>query len=609
MDAVNPRLARLSDDDRQMLESWLAEFQQHWDEKLLENRVEQIPPGSSWRLSALAEMVKIDLNQRWRHGDQISLEKYCKEFPELGSPANVPADLIQAEYEVRRQCGAPVALEDYLRRFPHQAAELGRVLDEKRTLISGPVPEPETPDATSPASHPRENRPNLPERFGRYRIIARLGQGGMGTVFLAEDIQLRRRVALKIPELGPERGPEARERFYREARIAATLDYRNLCPVYDAGEIDGHLYLTMAYVEGESLAEWICRERLTPRLIAALVGKLALAMQEAHARGVIHRDLKPANIMMRVMGQRHEPVIVDFGLARRDDANEARLTRAGQVMGTLAYMAPEQIRDDVKELGPVCDIYALGVILYELLTGRLPFRGSGLALVGQILTETPEPPSEYRPDLDPRLEAICLKAMARNVEDRYASMTDLATALADFLHSVAPSSSSSSTSLAPRTATQAERPVGSDALVAQFFELLYANKSSPHPIPTPNSGSSQILAPDGRQVRWLRIVPVALLGALLLGGIVLVTTQKGRIRIVANDPKAVVKVDDEVVRSNAQGEPITLRAGKHKLDVTWGRGGSQSRTFVVHRGDNESLYLEPDQRSKDRKTRPGSSGK
>jgi serine/threonine protein kinase len=178
-------------------------------------------------------------------------------------------------------------------------------------------------------------------------------------------------------------------RFRREARTAAALRHENLCRVLDAGEIDGTQFLTMEFIEGESLADLLRKLRTFPeREAAQIVSKLAKALAAAHEGRVIHRDLKPANIMMRVMGQRHEPVIVDFGLARRDDANEARLTRAGQVIGTLGYMAPEQICDDLKELGPACDIYALGVILHELLTGRLPFSGSGLALVGQILSPT-----------------------------------------------------------------------------------------------------------------------------------------------------------------------------------------------------------------------------
>ena len=237
----------------------------------------------------------------------------------------------------------------------------------------------------------------------------------MGSVYLAEDTQLGRRVALKVPDFGPHEAPEARKRFLAEARAAATLDHPSLCPVFDAGEIDGRLYLTMAYIQGQSLAALIGAEGWPEGQAADLVGKLALAMQEAHAKKVIHRDLKPANVMIKATGQGREPVIVDFGLAHRDDPEEQRLTRSGQVMGTPAYMAPEQIRGNLEEIGPACDIYALGVILYELLTGRLPFSGSGLAVAGQILTETPLPPSTHRSGLDPALEAICLKAMAKQV--------------------------------------------------------------------------------------------------------------------------------------------------------------------------------------------------
>ncbi len=159
--------------------------------------------------------------------------------------------------------------------------------------------------------------PRLAEQFGRYRIIKRLGQGGMGSVYLAQDTHLERPVALKVPDFGDHEAPEARRRFLEEARAAATLHHPYLCRVYDAGEIDGQLYLTMAYIEGQSLAALIGDAGWPQHQVAALVGKLALALQEAHARRVIHRDLKPANVMIRTTGQRREPVIVDFGLARR----------------------------------------------------------------------------------------------------------------------------------------------------------------------------------------------------------------------------------------------------------------------------------------------------
>jgi formylglycine-generating enzyme required for sulfatase activity len=273
----------------------------------------------------------------------------------------------------------------------------------------------------------------LPKQFGRYRIIRRLGQGGMGSVYLAEDTQLGRRVALKVPHFGPGDGPEARERFFREARTAATLDHPSLCPVHDVGEVDGRLYLTMAFIEGKPLAEAIPAGGVPPRQAAALVRRLALGLEEAHARGVVHRDLKPANVMLKVTSRGQEPVIVDFGLAHRADPSEVRVTRSGQMLGTLGYMAPEQIRGDPKAIGPACDIYALGVILYELLTGELPFQGTGLAVAGQILTQDPVSPGKLRPGVDPVLESICLKAMARKVEDRHVSMGPLAAQLGEFL--------------------------------------------------------------------------------------------------------------------------------------------------------------------------------
>jgi serine/threonine protein kinase len=301
----------------------------------------------------------------------------------------------------------------------------------------------------------------------------------MGSVYLAEDTQLRRRVALKVTSFGTEDSPEARQRLLAEARAAATLEHPYLCPVYDVGEIDGRLYLTMAYIEGQSLAESTGGKRLPERQVAALVGKLALALQEAHAKGVNHRDLKPSNVMIKRTGTRREPVIVDFGLARRDDVNEARLTRTGQVMGTLDYMAPEQIRGDPKEIGPACDIYALGVILYELLTGQLPFEGSHLAVVGQILTQPPYPPSTIRPDLDPRLEAICLKAMAKNAGDRFASMDALAAALTEYLR--APSASAAPSTRAPAPSGAAAGPAGSDTLMARLLDQGVSNPASAPP--------------------------------------------------------------------------------------------------------------------------------
>jgi serine/threonine protein kinase len=270
----------------------------------------------------------------------------------------------------------------------------------------------------------------MPRTFGRYEIEDRLGKGGMGVVFRARDTQLDRTVALKVPFLGDD-GEETRRRFFREARAAATLHHANICPVYDVGEELGLPYLTMAFIEGRPLAK-VLKDGppVAPVQAALLVRKLALAMQEAHAHGVVHRDLKPANVMLRPGG---EPVIMDFGLARRgDDRASEGLTRPGDVIGTLEYMPPEQLEGDNAAVGPRADVYALGVVLYEVLTGRRPFTGNTASLLTAILLKPPPRPSEVRPGVPPRLDEICLTAMARKPADRYASMADFAAALTEF---------------------------------------------------------------------------------------------------------------------------------------------------------------------------------
>ncbi len=282
---------------------------------------------------------------------------------------------------------------------------------------------------------PFQRPEDLPATFGRYRVLKRLGQGGMGAVYLATDTQLDRPVALKIPHFDANDGSQVLERFQREARAAATILHPNVCPLHEVGEIDGVPYLTMGYIEGKPLSAFVAAKPLQPRQCALLVRKLALALAEAHKRGVIHRDLKPANIMI---DRRSEPIIMDFGLARRARAGDPRLTQLGTTMGTPAYMPPEQVNGDIDAMGPASDIYSLGVILYELLTGRLPFSGDAMALLSQVLLDEPPPPSQFRPNLDPELEAICLKAMAKKIPDRYASMTDLAVALQGYLRTKNP---------------------------------------------------------------------------------------------------------------------------------------------------------------------------
>lgn len=264
----------------------------------------------------------------------------------------------------------------------------------------------------------------LPERFGRYRILRPLGHGGMGSVWLAHDTELDRPVALKVPRFAPEEGAVAVERFRRSARAAATLTHPNLCPVFDVGQHQGTPYLTMPYVEGRSLAEILRDGPLPVTQAVELVARLASGLQQAHSKGVVHRDLNAGNVIVREDG---EPVLVDFGLAR--SANTSRLTVDGQVLGTPGYLAPEQLSGESERHGPASDVYGLGVLLYELLTGRLPFGRTLREVLVQEAAQTPTPPSALRSEVGPALDGVCLKAMARRSQDRFVNMEAFAAAL------------------------------------------------------------------------------------------------------------------------------------------------------------------------------------
>ncbi|WP_417847462.1 protein kinase domain-containing protein [Thalassoglobus sp.] len=271
------------------------------------------------------------------------------------------------------------------------------------------------------------NPEDLPEEFGRYKISKRLGKGGMGAVYRAWDPALEREVALKVPFL-KQNDSTFIARFQREARSAAAVQHSGICAIYDVGEFGGVPFFTMQFVQGESLADLLERgEPLVPEMVVKICYELASAVQSAHEQGVMHRDLKPSNVMLDLAGN---PRILDFGLSRRMDSDE-NLTATGQLMGTPAYMSPEQAKGSHAEIGPQTDIFSLGVIFYEMLTGKRPFEGDSLpALLLSIIATNPTPPSELRPGLDKKLDAICLKALAKKTKKRYATAGAMATDLA-----------------------------------------------------------------------------------------------------------------------------------------------------------------------------------
>jgi tRNA A-37 threonylcarbamoyl transferase component Bud32 len=285
------------------------------------------------------------------------------------------------------------------------------------------------PTADEPQPVPSPPEEPLPEQIGRYRILERLGTGGMGTVYKAHDPQLERVVALKLPRFdGPQRDRANRvQRFQREARAAAQVWHPHVCPIYDVGEHEGQPFVAMAYVEGQSLAERLASEGRyeDANEAVALLRQVLDALDAVHARGIIHRDLKPSNIMIDAAGR---AVLTDFGLARPESDTE-HLTSDGVVVGTPAYMAPEQAAGESERIGPWTDLYSLGVVFYQMLTGRLPFQGPPAKVLVQILHDPLPSPTSLQPGLDVALEAIVLRATAKEPQGRYQNARQFAEAL------------------------------------------------------------------------------------------------------------------------------------------------------------------------------------
>jgi predicted Ser/Thr protein kinase len=282
---------------------------------------------------------------------------------------------------------------------------------------------------------------------GDYELLRVLGRGGMGVVYQARQKSLHRVVALKMILQGQLADQSSVQRFYEEARSAATLDHPYIVPIYEIDQQDGHHYFTMAFVEGTSLRALPSGGRLrAPAEVAAIVAAVAEAVQFAHDKGIIHRDLKPDNVLLDRHGR---PRVTDFGLAKRLEGGPG-LTLSGQVMGTPAYMAPEQARGDLAAMGAAADVYGLGGILYFLLTGQAPFSGSSVGdVLYQLMASPPVPPRQLNPDVHPGLEAVCLKCLEKEPRRRYPS----AAALAEAVRAAVPPSSLSSTGSLDATAS------------------------------------------------------------------------------------------------------------------------------------------------------------
>jgi tetratricopeptide (TPR) repeat protein len=402
-------------------------------------------------------------------------------------------------------------------------------------------PNPLSIDATlTVAPHESPAVPDeLPPFIGRYAVRETLGRGGMGTVYLAHDPELDRLVALKVPQLG---GPAAEERFLREARAAAAVTHPNLCPVFDAGRADGVLYLAMAYIPGTTLGHLLKDHgRMPPTKAAALAIGIARGMAEAHRHAIIHRDLKPGNVLL---DRRGEPVVTDFGLARRDSLpdvaadpdvtgpQDQRLTQAGALMGTPAYMPPEQARGDHEQVGPASDVYALGAILFEMLTGRPPFRGDTVVETLRKIATDAVPPI---PGVPTGLEAVCRRALARDPAARPPSMDAFADALAPFAKA------------------RRRSRVGQIAVAAAACLLLIA-----------------------------------------AGTVLYIKTDHGTVEVRLSDAAADVQVsvDGNLIEVTEAGRVTKLQAGAHSLHVTGAGFETDTREFKIKRGDRTIVVVE-----------------
>ena len=372
---------------------------------------------------------------RWRGGDRAPIENLLDRVEPVDRPALLE-ELLILEIELRRAAGESPSLTEYRTRFP---ADLGRIEAAFAQAAGATRAESETvtmlDGSTKPGVRDTSTAGPIFDLIGDYEVLEEIARGGMGVVYKARQRGANRLVALKMILSGQMASADERERFLREAELAANLDHQHIVPIYDVAEYQGCPYFSMKLIEGESLSHQIKAKKRSgsrhdPQTAAHLMAIIAGAVQYAHERGFLHCDLKPSNILLDREGR---PYVTDFGLAKRASEDSA-VSLSGAIMGTPSYMAPEQASGARKGLRATTDVYGLGAIFYELLTARAPFRADTVPeTVVAVLERDPVPPRELCPDVPRELETICLKCLEKSPHDRYASAAALADELDRYL--------------------------------------------------------------------------------------------------------------------------------------------------------------------------------